>query len=262
MKTIAITGKGGTGKTTLAALLLRGLASQGQPALLAVDADANVNLHELLGVSLPGTIGAIREEMKAAVNNLPAGMTKQQFLEYKVQSCLAETPEFDLLAMGRPEGPGCYCYANNLLRDILASVGRNYDYIVMDNEAGLEHLSRRTAMAIDYLLMVSTPHVRGIKTAGKISRLVEELQTTVNRKYLVLNRVEGPLTPELNRLISSEGLELLCSFPECPALAGLDQTTEPLWPDIPGLAVWPQVGEGLAKMGMRNAVFSEERRGP
>jgi len=118
MKTIAISGKGGTGKTTLAALVIRWLSKNVTKSILAVDADSNVNLNEVLGVELKVTVGAIREEMKSLVSKLPGGMTKQQFLEYKVQTSLIETPDFDLLAMGRPEGPGCYCYANNLLRDI------------------------------------------------------------------------------------------------------------------------------------------------
>jgi CO dehydrogenase maturation factor len=175
MKTIAISGKGGTGKTTIAAMIIRWLADNRSHSILAVDADSTVSLNEVLGVVVPWTVGAVREEMRRLVSGLPGGMTKQQFLDYKIQSGLVETPDFDLVAMGRPEGPGCYCYANNLLRDILDTLSSNYDYVVIDNEAGMEHLSRRTAQGIDYLLMVSDPIVRGIRTAGKISRLLEEL---------------------------------------------------------------------------------------
>ena len=144
MKTIAITGKGGTGKTTLAALIIRWLSKNRTKSVLAVDADSNVNLNEVLGVGLNATVGSIREEMKSLSGKLPGGMTKEQFLEYKIQAGLVETPDFDLLAMGRPEGPGCYCYANNLLRDILMTLSQNYEFTVIDNEAGMEHLSRRT----------------------------------------------------------------------------------------------------------------------
>jgi len=145
MKTIAISGKGGTGKTTAAAMIIRWLADNRSKSILAVDADSAVSLNDMLGVAVPETVGAVREEMKRLVNDLPGGMTKQQFLDYKIQASLVETPEFDLVAMGRPEGPGCYCYANNLLRDILDTLTKNYDYVVIDNEAGMEHLSRRTA---------------------------------------------------------------------------------------------------------------------
>ncbi len=183
MNTIAIAGKGGTGKTTVAALIIRWLSENKGRPILAVDADSNVNLNDLLGVPLKETIGNIREEMKDKDRRAcPGGMTKQQFLEYKIQSSLVETRPFDLMAMGRPEGPGCYCYANNLLRDILQTLAANYAYVVIDNEAGMEHLSRRTRQTIDYLLIVSDPSTRGIATAGRISRLLSELDTRVDKK--------------------------------------------------------------------------------
>jgi len=176
---------------------------------LAVDADANVNLNELLGVDVGQPIGNIREEMKQKVGDIPHGMTKQQFLEYKIHQGLVETPNFDLITMGRPEGPGCYCYANNLLRDILKALSDNYDYIVIDNEAGMEHLSRRTAQHIDYLLVVSDPTVRGVQAAGKISRLLQELDTRVGQKWLVINQASGGLNPSVEAEIRKEGLGLL-----------------------------------------------------
>jgi CO dehydrogenase maturation factor len=155
MKTIAISGKGGTGKSTIAALIIRWLKDQELGPILAVDADPNVNLNDLLGIRIEETVGAIREEMKKSAHNLPGGMTKQEFLEYKIHASLRETRDFDLIAMGRPEGPGCYCYANNLLRDILKTLSNNYKRVVIDNEAGMEHLSRRTTQRIDNLLLVS-----------------------------------------------------------------------------------------------------------
>ncbi len=226
MKTIAISGKGGTGKTTLAAMIVHLLNRHGAGPVLAVYGDPNVNLNDLLGVELRDTIGAIREDMRGhGEAGIPGGMSKQQFLEYKIQSSVVEAPGFDLLAMGRPEGPGCYCYANNLLRDILKTLSANYAYVVIDNEAGMEHLSRRTVQLIDHLLFVSDPTLRGIRAAGRISRLLRELDTRVRNKSLVLNRTRGPVCvpDEVARAIEDEGLELLHTVPWDEALLGLDQ---------------------------------------
>jgi len=229
MKTIAISGKGGTGKSTIAALILRWLSENVSQSILAVDADSNVNLNDLLGVQLKETIGAIREEMKSKVNNLPGGMTKQQFLEYKIQSSLVETRAFDLITMGRPEGPGCYCYANNLLRDILNTLGENYDFVVIDNEAGMEHMSRRTMQSIDILLIVSDPFIRGIQAAGKISRLLKELEARVKEKYLILNRVFDSIPKPVKKAVEEEGLKLLHLIPEDETLLKMDQDGNPIW---------------------------------
>lgn len=229
MITIAISGKGGTGKSTLAALIIRWLGEHVSPSILAVDADSNVNLNDVLGVKLRETIGAIREEMKSMVHNLPGGMSKPQFLEYKIQSSLVETPAFDLIAMGRPEGPGCYCYSNNLLRDILKTLGENYDFMVIDNEAGMEHLSRRMTQNIDLLLVVSGPSVRGVQTAGKISRLLNELKTRVKQKFLILNRVADSVPQAVKEAITKEELKLLSSIPEDETLFRTDQEGIPIW---------------------------------
>jgi CO dehydrogenase maturation factor len=229
VRTLAISGKGGTGKSTLAALVIRRLSESRSGSILAVDADSNVNLNDLLGIPLKETVGAIREELRSRVSQLPGGMTKQQFLEYKIQTTLVEGPHFDLLAMGRPEGPGCYCYANNLLQDILLTLSSNYEYIVIDNEAGMEHLSRRTSQAINDLLIVSDATTRGIATAGKISRLLTELETRVGRKYLVLNRVSGPLSDSVEAAIHEEKFRLLETIPEDGMLLKMDQQGIPVY---------------------------------
>jgi CO dehydrogenase maturation factor len=233
MKKIAISGKGGTGKTTITALIIRWLNDHGENSVLAVDADSNVNLNDVLGVELKDTIGSIREEMKSLAGELPGGMTKQQFLEYKIQSSLVETPKFDLIAMGRPEGPGCYCYANNLLRETLNTLNKNYQYVVIDNEAGMEHLSRRTVQNIDYLLIISDPSVRGIWAAGKISRLLKELDTRVQEKHLILNRIHNSIPQPVLKAIAEENLNLLCSIPEDEGLLDLDQHGKPIWDMLP-----------------------------
>lgn len=228
MKTIAISGKGGTGKTTLTALIIHWIRENRTRSILAVDADSNVNLNDLLGVPIKQTVGAIREEMRKSVNNIPGGMTKQQFLEYKIQSSLVESPDFDLIAMGRPEGPGCYCYANNLLREILQSLGENYEFVVIDNEAGMEHLSRRTTQTIDYLLIVSDPSPRGVRAAGRISNILEELDTRVKKRYLILNRVPNQPSEAASKSIEETGLSLLAAIPEDPGLLAMDRNGTPI----------------------------------
>lgn len=230
--TIAIAGKGGVGKSTLAALVIRWLNEHGHRSVLAVDADANVNLNDLLGVEVTDAVGAVREELRDKVNQLPGGMTKQQFLEHKIHQSLVESRNFDLIVMGRPEGPGCYCYANNLLRDILKTLADNYQYVVIDNEAGMEHLSRRTTQRIDHLLLVSDPSVRGAQTAGRISRLLKELDTRVDHKWLLINRARGELTEATRMRIAAEGLPLLAVLPEDHGVLDHDAKGAPAY-DIP-----------------------------
>jgi len=248
MKTIAISGKGGTGKTTIAALIIRWLSEYVSKSILAVDADSNVNLNDVLGVELKDTIGAIREEMKLLGSNLPGGMTKQRFFEYKIQSSLVETPDYDLIAMGRPEGPGCYCYANNLLRDIMSTLNTNYKYVVIDNEAGMEHLSRRTAQNIDYLLMISDPSVRGIRAAGKTSKLLKELNTRVQEKYLIMNRLHNSIPQPVKKAIEDEGVIILCSIPEDERLLELDQSGESIWQIMADSPAYQAIGQLITKL--------------
>lgn len=229
MKTIAVSGKGGTGKTSITAMMIRWLSENVTKSILAVDADSNVNLNDLLGVELRDSIGSIREEMKEKVNNLPGGMTKQQFLDYKIQSSLVENSNFDIIAMGRPEGPGCYCYANNVLRDILKELTKNYKIVVMDNEAGMEHLSRRTAQDIDYLFFVSDPIVRGVETAVRINSLIKELETRVKERYLILNRVRNEVSDKVMNIVDREGLKLAAIIPDDDLLADMDSVGRSIW---------------------------------
>jgi CO dehydrogenase maturation factor len=243
MKTIAFSGKGGTGKSTITAMTVRWLSQNASKSILAVDADANVSLWDLLGVPPGETIGAIREELKSLGSDLPAGMTKPRFLEYKIQTGLVETADYDLITMGRPEGPGCYCYANNLLRDILATLSGNYEYVVIDNEAGMEHLSRRTTLSIDYLMIVSDPTARGIRTAGKISRLIDELKTRVGETYLIINRAGETIPPELEEIIEAEGLRLACTIPEDGLLLETDRLGRPIWPVLTDSSAYRAMGE-------------------
>ncbi len=220
-KSIAIAGKGGTGKTTLIGLILRWMSEQEMKPILAVDADANANLGEVLDVEVPGNIGALREGMKTDV---PAGMTKEAYMEYHIQNLLVETGTFDLLTMGRPEGAGCYCYANALCTKFIDFMVKEYDYIVIDNEAGMEHLSRLLMKDIDLLLVISDPSLRGIRTAGRIKELVKELKLRVGHVALVVNRaIDGKLVDEAYTLINEIGIELAGVIPEDPLIAKFDR---------------------------------------
>ncbi|MBN2333269.1 MAG: AAA family ATPase [Deltaproteobacteria bacterium] len=220
-KSIAVAGKGGTGKTTLTGLLLRYLAEKVKRPILAVDADANANLSEVLGVEVPGTIGELREGMKTEV---PAGMTKEAYMEYNIQKLLVETGTYDLLVMGLPEGAGCYCYANALCKKFIDFMINEYDYLVMDNEAGLEHLSRLLTKDIDVLLVISDPSLRGIRTAGRIKELIDKLNLNIKKLALIVNRApEGEISPEARQLIDSLGLELAGIIPDDPLIAQFDR---------------------------------------
>jgi CO dehydrogenase maturation factor len=228
--TIAVAGKGGTGKTTIAGLLVRHLVEREAGPVLAIDADPASNLNDVLGLPLERTVGDIREDTsdKARANQLEAGVAKQDLLDYEINASIVEGEGVDLLAMGRPEGPGCYCAANNMLRTIVDRVARSYDWVVIDNEAGLEHLSRRTTRDVDALLIVSDPTVRGLTTAGRVVTLIDELKTRVGAHYLIVNRATGGLTPELETAIEANGLNLLAVLPDDPEVARLDAAGRPL----------------------------------
>jgi len=223
-RTVAIAGKGGVGKTLVCGLLVRHLSEGDGGPLLAVDADPNANLHEVLGLDRRQSVGAIREELKAVAADVPGGMSKGEFLEYKLESALAEEAGFDLLVMGRPEGPGCYCYANNLLRDLLGRIAGRYGRVLIDNEAGMEHLSRRLLSDLDLLLVVSDPTVRGLLTAQRIAAVPDEVETRVRAKALLVNRVsdEG-LSPQAHDLIEAGSLPLLGCLPEDPQVRRCDE---------------------------------------
>lgn len=209
---IAVAGKGGTGKTSLAGLAIRYLTEKKRGPVLAVDADANANLHQVLGVSVHTTVGRLREDSLNAIKSTaprPGGMSMEQLFDYQIQQALVEAKGFDLLVMGRPEGPGCYCAANNIIRKYMDKLADNYPYMVVDNEAGLEHLSRRTTQDTDLLLIISDPTVRGVMTAGRIAGLVEELKLNVKRSVLIVNRATDGAAQDkaLGSAIGQQGVE-------------------------------------------------------
>ncbi len=191
---IAMAGKGGTGKTTLSALLIKYLTEKNLTPVLAVDADSNANLNELLNLEVGLTIGQIRKELKG---ELPPNITRDQYMEMKVHQALVEEKGFDLMAMGQPDGPGCYCAANQHLAMTMEHLAGNYKYIIVDNEAGMEHLSRMNMRQIDYLFVTSDPSARGILTARRIAELTGPLGIEVRQQCLVVTRVPNPASAEL-----------------------------------------------------------------
>jgi CO dehydrogenase maturation factor len=224
-KTIAVAGKGGTGKTTISALIIDYLSRSKRGSILAIDADPSTNLNLALGVPLHDTVGDVREETATAVGGGAAmsGMSKWDYLDFRIQESIVEERAFDLLAMGRPEGPGCYCAANNILRTSVDRLSDAYDYVVIDNEAGLEHLSRRTTRDVDTLILVSDPTLRGIIAAGRVAELIDELKTNVSTIYLIVNRVNGTSLPEpLLKAIEQHKLPLAGLVPADPKVNELD----------------------------------------
>jgi CO dehydrogenase maturation factor len=189
-----VNGKGGTGKTTIASLIVSELIRRKKGSILAIDADPNSCFAGTLGVKDPATIVGACEEISGSMDKIPSGMTKDRYIEMKVQESLTEAKDFDLLVMGAPEGPGCYCYVNNLLREIIGRITRSYDYTVIDNAAGMEHISRRTSGAISKLLVVSDYSVSGVRAARRIYELAKRLKTRIGGAYLIVNRVSGPLS--------------------------------------------------------------------
>jgi len=226
---IAVSGKGGTGKTTISALLLRAMAERGKMPVLAVDADPNSNLNDSLGVPLKRSVGEIRENLLATQQNLPPDQSKESYLDYMVQSALTESDRFDLLAMGRPEGPGCYCYVNNILRKVVDSIASHYPYVIMDTEAGLEHLSRRTTKDLDVLMVTTDPTARGITTAARIAELVKELDTKVGHIYAIANRVPQTLDNRVREDLQKAGLDCLTVVPEDELVQEFEVEGKPIY---------------------------------
>jgi len=208
---IGLAGKGGTGKTTIAGLLVKYLVERGKTPVLAVDADSNANLNEVLGLEVEETLGEAREQMKRGV---AAGMTKDVFMEMKLEQAVVEAKGYDLIVMGRPEGAGCYCAANTLLTNYMDRLIGNYAYVVMDNEAGMEHISRLTTNNIDLLLIVSDPTRRGIQAAARIFDLTKELGLNIKKKLLVVNQAKEGQEETIEKAVQDFGLVLSGVVPE------------------------------------------------
>jgi CO dehydrogenase maturation factor len=246
-KMVAVAGKGGTGKTTFTALLLRELVNAKKCSILAVDADPNANLNEVLGLEVDSTISEAVDSVKS--NQVPIGMTKESFIEWKLSESLIESQNIDLLVMGVPHGSGCYCYPNDLLRRHLENLRGNYDYVVTDNEAGLEHLSRQVVQDIDYFFVISDASARGIRSAGRVNEIVKGLQTKVLNRYLIVTKAMDGIE-DLKGEIEATGLELIGIIPYDSMVAEYDLKSKALY-DLPEESKAVQaVREIIAKVGM------------
>jgi len=223
--TIALAGKGGVGKTTIAGMLIKYMIKNGKSPILAVDADSNYNLNEVLGVEVSDTLGNAREDMKKGA--VPNGMTKDIFISMRLEEAVIETGEYDLVVMGQPEGTGCYCAANTLLLNCLERLAENYPYIVMDNEAGMEHISRLTTRNVDVLIIVADASRRGLQAAFRINKLASELNIGVVKSFLILNQVKNSIPDEMKQLIAEEGLELAGTVPEDEEVYDFDASGTP-----------------------------------
>lgn len=225
---IAVAGKGGTGKTSFCALLIRHLIARRKTPILAVDADANANLNEALGMQLQGdTVSELIAKTKE-LHGIPEGMSQEQYIEYKLNASLCEGRDVDLVVMGGPDGPGCYCFPNNILRKHLERLASNYPYVVMDNEAGLEHISRRTTSDVDYLFVISDGSARSVRSAGRVAKLVGQIETKIRKMYLIITRSTPEMVEELKGEIEATGLEMIGVIPNDPMISQFDVQSKPL----------------------------------
>lgn len=257
--TIALAGKGGVGKTTIAAMVIKYLAQTQSSAVLAIDADPSSNLNMVLGLDLDWTVGDIREDMLAqvqsslvaggaAMGTLPGGVSKREYLDYQIRSSLTEGNRFDLIAMGRSEGPGCYCAVNHNLREVVDAISKNYRFVVIDNEAGMEHLSRRTTRDVDHLLVVSDPTQRGLVAAGRIASFRNDLDIHIEGAYLVLNRLSGPIASGLTESIAALDIPLIGMVPADEELASFEFSGRPLVEMEDDSPVYQSVAEIMKKI--------------
>ncbi len=228
--TIAVAGKGGVGKTTTCGMLIDYLCKKNRGPVLVVDADANSNLNEVLGVEVETSLGQIREEMAQAElkGTIPAGMTKAEYAEFKFNSALVEEDDFDMLVMGRTQGKGCYCYVNGVLKAQVDKYANNYSYIVMDNEAGLEHVARGTLPHVDTMLLISDCSRRGVQAVARIAEMIDEMELKPGKMGLIINRApNGILDEGIKAEIDKHGLELLGVLPQDDEVYRCDCNGEP-----------------------------------
>ena len=249
-KTITVAGKGGVGKTAISSLLIDVLSKKG--IVLAIDADPSTNLNTALGLPLEATVGSAREEVTEDINKgrTSPGVSKQEMLDMKIREALVESSKIDLLAMGRPEGPGCYCAANHMLRASIDRMAKNYEYVVIDSEAGMEHISRQTTQDVDILIIITDPTMRGLTAAARVRDLIKEMRTKVDKVFLVINRVRNGLPPELAKAVQDFGLNLITTIAEDPNLADLEIKGRPIIELPEGSPLRAGVQEIITKSGL------------
>lgn len=257
--TIALAGKGGVGKTTTAAMVIKYLVQAQPGAILAIDADPSSNLNMVLGLELEWTVGEIREDLLlqvkesltaggAAMGSLQGGMSKRDYLDYEIRSSLSEGERFDLIAMGRSEGAGCYCAVNHNLREVVDSISKNYRYTVIDNEAGMEHLSRRTTRDVEHLLVITDPTQRGLVAAERIAGFRTELDIHIENTYLILNRLNGEIPDALQSRINEMDIPLLGVVPANGELVEFEFSGRPLVELGDNSPVYQSVADMMAKI--------------
>jgi len=249
---IAVAGKGGSGKTSVASLIIRYLKKNGQGPILAVDADPNANLGESLGLNVKQTIGSIIASFNEEKINIPPGMTKEAYLEFKLNDAIVESKGLDLMTMGRGEGAECYCYPNLILRKFADTLAGNYAYTVMDNEAGMEHLSRRTTQNVDELLIISDHSVKGIRAVARIRDLVSELKLVVKRQSVIINFAPDKLDPTVSEELTKLGIEPTALIPEDEEIYKYDLKLKPLL-ELPDTSKAVRaISDLMAKLASRN----------
>jgi len=249
---IAVAGKGGSGKTSVASLIIRYLKKNGQGPILAVDADPNANLGESLGLNVKQTIGSIIASFNEEKINIPPGMTKEAYLEFKLNDAIVESKGLDLMTMGRGEGAECYCYPNLILRKFADTLTGNYAYTVMDNEAGMEHLSRRTTQNVDELLIISDHSVKGIRAVARIRDLVSELKLVVKRQSVIINFAPDKLDPTVSEELTKLGIEPTALIPEDEEIYKYDLKLKPLL-ELPDTSKAVRaISDLMAKLANRN----------
>jgi CO dehydrogenase maturation factor len=226
---IAVAGKGGTGKTSIASLVIRYLLKNSLGTVLAVDADPNSNLAENLGLEVRQTVGRILNEFQGEKLNIPAGMTKEAYLEYQLNGAIAEGKSLDLITMGRGEGPECYCYPNTVIRKLVDDWAKNYSYVVLDNEAGMEHLSRRTTQNIDEMILVSDHSIKGLRALARIRELIKELKLVIKRESIIINLVPGEIDPLIKQEMDRLGMKPAAIIPADDEVRKFDLEQQPLF---------------------------------
>ena len=257
--TIALAGKGGVGKTTISGMVIKYLAQKQPGSILAIDADPSSNLNMILGLDLDWTVGDIREDMLhqvksslaaggAAMGVMPGGQSKREYLDYQIRTSLSEGARFDLIAMGRGEGAGCYCAVNHNLREVIDSISKNYSYVVIDNEAGMEHLSRRTTRDVNHLLVVSDPSQRGLVAAQRVAIMSKELDINIENAYLIINRLPAEMPQSLADFVTSIDLPLLGTIPSDTEITEFDLNGRPLIELDEGSSVFRAVAEMMEQI--------------